>query len=346
MVDREKRTTNHARLLIVDDDNLALLGTTKLLGGAGFDVESARGGTEGIEKLSSGSYDLVVTDLVMDDADGIEVLKRAKETDPETMVIVLTGYGEFRNALDAFTYQADDFILKPSGKEELFFRINRCLEKLELIRGLRDSLEANELLVREIHHRMKNNLALVNGLVGLQASYARDEYHGGLFEQLKHRLASLSVLHDRLNKTDDPRHVPLGPYLHDLVNNITQSLTRPDAKVRLKIEIAPVSLPAKKTVPVGLIVTELLTNTHKYAATAEGISASLRVDSIENDGKSGSDELLITYADGGPGFPDGFALSRTDSLGLRLVDNLVKQIDGTLRLEPKKSTFSITVPLE
>lgn len=341
---RTKRSD--ARLLVVDDDALALLGMTKLLGGAGFDVVGAGGGLEAIEKLSSDSFDLVLTDLVMDDADGIEVLKKAKEMDPETMVIVLTGYGEFRNALDAFTYQADDFILKPSGKDELFFRINRCLEKLELKRGLRNSLEANELLVREIHHRMKNNLALVNGLVSLQASYARDEYHGGLFEQLKHRLASLSVLHDRLNKNDDPRKVPLRPYLHDLVNNITESLTRPDAKVRLKISVAPVSLPAKKTVPVGLIVTELLTNTHKYAATPEGIPATLRVGTNNEKGESGSNELLLTYADGGPGFPDGFTLSGTDSLGLRLVDNLVKQVDGTLRLNTKTSTFSITIPVE
>jgi DNA-binding response OmpR family regulator len=125
------------KLLLVDDDPFILKGIGKDLENEGYRVDTASSGEAAVEKLSASAYDLVITDLVMDKTDGIEVLKRAKEANPETMVLILTGYGNMSSAIDALRLDADDYMLKPCEPEEINFRIASCLEKLEFRRRLR-----------------------------------------------------------------------------------------------------------------------------------------------------------------------------------------------------------------
>lgn len=123
-------------ILLVDDDHFILTGIGQILESEGYQVATAENGEIAFELLEQTTYDLVITDLVMDRIDGIQVLKKAKEHNPDIMVIILTGYGDMTSAIDALRLNADDYMLKPCQPEEMNFRVAACLEKLELSRKI------------------------------------------------------------------------------------------------------------------------------------------------------------------------------------------------------------------
>jgi len=130
-------TMRKHRILLVDDDPHIVTGVGKDLESEGFDVTTAESAEKAIDLLGNASFDVVITDLVMEPLDGIDVLKKAKEINAETMVMVLTGYGDMASAIEALRLDADDYILKPCEPEEMYFRVSRCLEKLALRRKLK-----------------------------------------------------------------------------------------------------------------------------------------------------------------------------------------------------------------
>ena len=119
-------------ILLVDDEEIILMGLGTKLEGDGYRVTKARSGKEAIDVLCTRKFDIVVTDLVMAEIDGIMVLKKAKEQNPETMVIILTAHGDMSSAIDALRFHAEDFLLKSFGPQEICIKVSRCLEKLEL----------------------------------------------------------------------------------------------------------------------------------------------------------------------------------------------------------------------
>ena len=124
-------------ILLVDDDPIITAGTGSDLEEKGYDVTTADSGEKAIGLLSKSSFDLVITDLVMAPINGIGVLKKSKEINPDMMVIILTGFGDITSAIDALRLDADDYMLKPCEPEEMYFRVSRCLEKLELKRKIK-----------------------------------------------------------------------------------------------------------------------------------------------------------------------------------------------------------------
>lgn len=123
--------TKHSVLLVDDEANIRdSLGESLQM--EGYSVYAAASGEEAIPLLKDHRFDLVITDLMMPGLDGIEVLKSAKSLQPKIIVIILTGYGDMNSAIEALRLGADDYLLKPYGLEELFMRVDRCLEKQEL----------------------------------------------------------------------------------------------------------------------------------------------------------------------------------------------------------------------
>ncbi|MDM8549053.1 response regulator [Desulfobacterales bacterium HSG2] len=130
-------------ILLADDDRFILQSMAPALRNEGYEVATAENGEAAIEMIvgkemrERKAFDLVITDLVMDLADGIDVLKKAKEVSPETMVIILTGFGDMASAIDALRNDADDYLLKPCEPEQMFFAVSKCFEKLELSRKIK-----------------------------------------------------------------------------------------------------------------------------------------------------------------------------------------------------------------
>lgn len=132
----EQNSIPEISILLVDDEQLIRKSFTRDLSAEHFMVTAVAGGQEAINALAEKPFDLVITDLMMPDIDGFAVLKNAKRIAPATSVIILTGYGDMRSAIDALRLGADDFTLKPCEIEELIFRIRRCLEKRSLLQRL------------------------------------------------------------------------------------------------------------------------------------------------------------------------------------------------------------------
>ena len=131
------RTMKTYKILLVDDDLLILQAISSSLEQEGYNVTTAANGEKAIELIKEKNFDLILTDLVMEPVDGMGVLKKAKETNPESIVIILTGFGDLMSAIEAIRLDADDYLLKPCESEELSFRISSCLEKLELKRKVK-----------------------------------------------------------------------------------------------------------------------------------------------------------------------------------------------------------------
>lgn len=119
-------------ILLVDDDAFVLNGIGQYLSNKGFHVETAGSGEEAVRLLEHKRFHMVITDLSMDQVDGISVLKKAKECNPDTMVIILTGYGDLNSAIEALRSDADDYILKPCEPLVIGARVSKCFEKYEL----------------------------------------------------------------------------------------------------------------------------------------------------------------------------------------------------------------------
>jgi PAS domain S-box-containing protein len=145
-------------ILFVDDEEVIRQSFTRELQAEHFAVTAAADGSEAVAALRAVQFDLVITDLMMPGVDGFGVLKAAKELSPQTGVIILTGYGDMRAAIDALRLGADDFTLKPCEMEELLFRIGRCLEKRSLLQQL---AAQNRQLAEEIVRRQQTEALLV-----------------------------------------------------------------------------------------------------------------------------------------------------------------------------------------
>ncbi len=123
-------------ILLVDDDPFSLEGIGADLENQGYRVTKADSGDRALELLAETDFDLVVTDLVMEDVDGIQVLKKAKDLKAHTMVIILTGYGNMKSAIEALRHEADDYLLKPCESAEMLYRVKQCMAKAELSRKI------------------------------------------------------------------------------------------------------------------------------------------------------------------------------------------------------------------
>ena len=124
-------------ILVVDDEEIILRTLELDLKEAGYVVKATGSGEDAKKILNDNGYDLVITDLMMAGVDGIQILKEAKKKNPETKVIILTGYGSLTSAVDALRLGASDYVLKPYNKDEILMRISSCLEKLEFQRKIK-----------------------------------------------------------------------------------------------------------------------------------------------------------------------------------------------------------------
>lgn len=127
------------KILLVDDDPFVLIGLGKELESEGYYVCSAKSGREALEILEKkkGFFDVVISDLIMDDVTGLQVLERSKQDNPDTMVMILTGYGELDWAIQAIRLRVDDYMLKPGTPEERSFRVRELINKYELKRKIK-----------------------------------------------------------------------------------------------------------------------------------------------------------------------------------------------------------------
>lgn len=212
-------------------------------------------------------------------------------------------------------------------------------ERKKIEEEIKNSLKEKELLLKEIHHRVKNNLMIVISLLKLQAQHINDETVTTVLKDSQSRIKSIANIHEHLYKSADLANIDFNRYIINLTNYLIASYKPHDSNISIEVNIDQISLGSKSSIYCGLIVTELVTNALKYAFTDENSGKiTVTMHSTENDC------LTLIVKDNGNGVPDDFNYRNTDSLGLQLVTMFTEEnLNGKIELNRKNGTeFVIT----
>ena len=210
------------------------------------------------------------------------------------------------------------------GTVVVFEDISDCKQAEEQIR---QNLKEKETLLREIHHRVKNNMAVISGLLDLQSARVQDNTMKALFDESRQRIKSMALVHEQLYNQENLSRIDFHYYINSIVKELAYSYHREGREIIRKISVKHIMLDIDIAIPCGLIINELVTNTLKYAfpkMTGGEISISFA--------KSDSTYTLI-IKDNGIGLPEGFDHTKTNTLGLQLVEALTRQLKGTLQFQ-------------
>ncbi len=201
-------------------------------------------------------------------------------------------------------------------------------EREGLILELEDALSEKTVLLQEVHHRVKNNLAVVGALLGMQASTLEEGPAIEALEESQRRVLSMARIHEFLYSTDHLDRIAFGKYVDQLANELLDSYTLDPGAVTIRITADDIDLPVDQAIPCGLILNELLTNSLKYAFPG-GRTGEIKVNFIRLE----SGQLSLTCSDNGVGIPEDFKWQEAKSLGLRIIRILTNQISGELTLD-------------
>jgi PAS domain S-box-containing protein len=194
---------------------------------------------------------------------------------------------------------------------------------------MKASLREKELLLREVHHRVKNNMQVISSLINFQSDYIRDRADVALLKELQDRIRSMSLVHEKLYRSEDLTQVNFREYVRELTKHLFQTYQIDPNRIVLDLRIAPVSLDIDRAIPCGLLINELLSNCLKHAfpgGRRGKIVVILR--------KAGEEALELIVKDGGVGLPAGIDVHKTETLGLQLVIILAEeQLHGRVMVE-------------
>jgi len=212
-------------------------------------------------------------------------------------------------------------------------------ERKQAEEKIKASLLEKETMLKEIHHRVKNNLQVVSSLLGLQSSYLQDEKTREIFQESQDRVRIMANIHTMLYQSEDLARVDFGGFIRDLVGRLQQSYGIAGSPIEVHIDIADVSLTIETSIPCGLILNELASNALKHAfPEGRGGKVNIRM-------ATAADQFMLKVQDNGIGFPVAVDFLNPRSLGLELVRLLVEQINGAIDLQVEGgTTFTITFP--
>ncbi len=201
------------------------------------------------------------------------------------------------------------------------------------------ALKEKEVLLREVHHRVKNNFQIISSLISLQSRHFHDERDVALIAQTQQRIRSISMIYEKLNASDRVSSINLADYMRALADDIFISID-PHNTMRSVCSLESIDVPVKTAITCGIIVNELLTNAAKHAF--DGVRAGV----IEIGCAAADGTIRLWIADNGRGLPEGFDPSTSPSMGLQLVNALVAQLEGRLDYEcDEGARFSVSFPL-
>ncbi len=293
-----------------------------------------------LEALEDFKPDIVLVDHSLPNFDGVRALEIRNRISPQLPIIFVSGKIDEEFAVEMLKEGATDYVFKNNLKK-LVPAIKRALnERNEIIElklsknELKKALDEKELLLKEIHHRVKNNLMIISSLLDLQSHYIKDKDDFDLFKESKNRAYSMALIHEKLYRSTDLKMIDFGDYISKLAYDLFNVYTINPDKVRLIVDVEEIKLDVDTAIPLGLITNELLTNSLKYAfPTSEKSDNTISIALSKNE-----DEYVLAIADNGIGLPQDLDYKNNDSMGMELVGSLIEQIDGEIELNGLNGT--------
>jgi PAS domain S-box-containing protein len=205
---------------------------------------------------------------------------------------------------------------------------------------IRTSLQEKTVLLREIHHRVKNNLQIIISLLNLQSRKVTDKQMLDSLRESIQRVRAMSLVHEKLYSGGDLAHIGIRSYIYSLVNSLVAFYNVSTGNIALKLDVEDLQVDVSTAIPLGLIINELISNSIKHAFP-DGRKGVVSVSAHDVDGW-----FQITVGDDGIGFPPGLDWKRADTLGLKLVNALSEQLEGSLTLVHDHGTvITLRIPL-
>jgi len=198
---------------------------------------------------------------------------------------------------------------------------------------IRAQLQEKDVLLKEVHHRVKNNMQVISSLLNLQSRRVQDPAVSEMFKESQGRIRSMALVHERLYQSSDLSRIEFSEYLRNLAIHLFHSYLADSSRIRLRIDAEEVFLNINTAIPCGLIVNELVSNALKHGFP-EGRKGRLDIDLHRVAGNG----YLLRVRDDGVGFPEGLDFRKAETLGLQIVNTLVDQVDGRLDLDREEGT--------
>lgn len=203
------------------------------------------------------------------------------------------------------------------------------------------SLHEKEVLLAEVHHRVKNNMQVISSLLSLQSIHIRDEKDREIFHDSQNRIHSMAMVHEHLYQSNNLSRIEFSEYIKRLVYYLVGSYNIKMDNIELKLSTEKIYIDINHAIPCGMLINELVSNSLKYAFPEDNIGEICVDFKKDNMGT-----YTITIADNGIGFAEDFDCEKSGSLGLQLVNAFVKQLNGKITLmKSKGTTYVISFPL-
>ena len=203
---------------------------------------------------------------------------------------------------------------------------------------LKTSFEAKEVLLKEVHHRVKNNLQVISSLLNLQSRNIENERARNILKESRNRVRTMALIHEQLYRSQDPTRIPFGVYIRKLTGDLYHTYQVDSDQVTVNITAGPVPVGIDAAIPCGLIINELVSNSLKHAFPEGAPEEIFIAFEVDNEGK-----FVLTVSDNGVGIPDVLDLRKAESLGMQLVSSLVDQLGATVEIDCSRGArFTIT----
>ncbi|MGD8426758.1 MAG: PAS domain S-box protein [Balneolaceae bacterium] len=203
-------------------------------------------------------------------------------------------------------------------------------EQKEYERKLKQSLEEKQVLLEEIHHRVKNNLAIISGLLQLQSFETEDEQIRNVLNDSQLRIQSMAIIHEMLYQSEDFIDISFEVYVNKLIDTMKNTLPFDHQHIEINIDTAGVSMDINQAIPCAILINELLTNAYKHAFQGKD-SGTIWVNM-----KDSKKQIIIEVKDNGIGLPDDFSIESQTSIGMNLIQTLTQQLGGELKVKNNK----------
>ena len=315
------------KILIAEDDLTSQNILATLLRKYGHEVTVTENGAKAWEIMQRiDAPQLLVLDWIMPEMLGDELCRRIRSLEAEIppYIILLTVKSEKPDIIAGLEAGADDYLSKPYDPDELYARIRVGQRILEL-------QNARELLLHEVHHRIKNNMNTIYGLLVLQAEMLEDPLAVNALKDASKRVQSMTMLYGKLYQSANYKEMSVVYYLPALIDEISAGFDH-TGKITIEKDIEDFVLPAKKLQPLGIIINELLTNIMKYAFTGRQVGT-VTISATKNE-----NHITFIVADNGVGIPEAVNFETSPGFGLMLVRELTRQLNGTIRIERSGGT--------
>lgn len=217
-------------------------------------------------------------------------------------------------------------------------------ERIKAEEKVKTSLQEKEILLKEIHHRVKNNLQVVSSLLFLQSINLKDENVINAFKESRDRIKCMALIHEKLYKSENLSRISFEDYIKSLVDELKKSFVSKDRKIDIIIEAKEINLSLDTALSCGLIINELVTNSFKYAFpdsfAKENYELKIEIKVSHID----SNKYLMIVRDNGIGLPKDFKIENSDSLGMKLINSITNQLNGNIEINSENGTeFKIVI---